>query len=301
MRVLIKLELASGLTKTLVVLAVVCALAGCSSSHGTPTANEIYMAGGSTGIGPNGASPVPGLNAENLVAGVCLTWTEDGLGQGIPRRVPCSEPHLVEVVSDRIPFESGNQQWLGAAGTAQLIATNCSAPARDYLGYDLDPDGRFGVAAFIPGAGSWVAGNHYLWCYIAEKTANANLATFSGEVRGADQTYLLPTGTCVLTTKSAFPVPCSTPHNLEVTGSIKIASTDRTEATGHAWFSLVYPCRVLDLRYLGGTDPPGVLTASSSIPEASWEAGTRTIECNILRVDSAGRPLMWQSSQKAHT
>jgi Septum formation len=142
-----------------------------------------------------------------------------------------------------------------------------------------------------------------LWCSIQEKNiaipepTPVSLQLFTGNAKGANQTFLYPVGTCIATGTPPV-VPCSASHQYEVTGTITIdpASLPQTQTE---WRSAVgSSCMSLALSYHGGPLPSGVAGGWLFIPQSSWDIGDRSVQWTIGWFDSNGNPTGGSGSLK---
>jgi hypothetical protein len=246
---------------------------------------------------------VPGLNSATFLRGHCYTWDQYAARTTV-RDVPCAGPHLFEAVSDTAAsaaadFPPGSpyptrEQW------DSLTAQNCLQPAEDFLGYPLDPRGRFAADVIGPRADGWRAGERDLWCGIttfvpATTAAGGGLGTFTGEVRGMDQSLVYPAGTCLAQTATATTVvSCATPHNLLSVGGARMPDTAGGEAPDGSQFAQQASglCLAAARADLGASYQPTATAQLSWYPiePDSWQAGTRGFTCLIAYMDTHGNP-----------
>jgi hypothetical protein len=182
----------------------------------------------------------------------------------------------------------------------------CNGPTQAYLGYTLDPAGRFLITTIFPSSDGWAQGRRTIWCGVAEHgpqgtPAPTGFATvhFTGRVKGADQTYLYATGVCLplVTGTLTFGaiVDCASPHIAEISGTTKLSAA-QMPGTAQEWNTAPHPsCVTVTEAYLGGKVQLGTAAAASAfqvsvvpLPASSWAAGERMVNCFIARLDTAG-------------
>ncbi len=249
--------------------------------------------------GPTTSSTIA-IASRSYHVGDCVRW-DQGASPALERQtsvVPCSDTHLIEIIGgaripagDLAPFPD-EAQW--DAYRQQL----CAPMAQPYLGYPLDPAGRYGIASLQPLERAWRSGERQLWCGLGARWPDGRPASstqvfyaFTGSVKGADQTYLFGTGTCLaLTADGRFgdSVPCTQPHGSEITGTTAVTAAT-FPATDQAWAAAVgAACQQVTSRYVGGTLPAGVTASWLTVEESSWAAGRRVVECTAVRFGSSG-------------
>lgn len=243
----------------------------------------------------------------NYQPGDCVTWDQNpghAVGSSV---VPCSAPHLIEITHDEqlTSYVKGAPipdalQW------RQIFLSVCGPVAASYLGYALDPTGRFVPGGMNPSDRSWVQDDRTLWCGIgmrAKQDADSNpnnLDPFTGVVRGQDQGSYYVVGSCLGSGTQGLVgaiVPCTSPHVEEVTGAVNIAGgVDHLPQSNSEWNSLVGTgCQNVAIQYHGGGLPPGVLAGWFSLTQTDWDAGVRTVQCSIGWYDTSGNPAIGTS------
>lgn len=281
----------------------------------------VWRASGDTAVPVRPASPLataaggaatgPGvIQLGNVKPGACVTWNQQvaaGPGAARPGRplrpraepppagrvVNCVHQHLADVVGTQKITGLG-RAWPGDARVDGYAGTRCPARARAYLGYALDPAGRFATGWIRPDEGSWLRGDRKLICTVEGRTTDGSrlLASFTGPVKGADQTFLFPVGSCLVgngTTEMTG--PCSQTHTVEVTGNVHVTS-DARPATMAQWQEVVgAACNRLAQAYVGGLLPLQVGSGWFPVPATSWSAGGRTVPCIVDKLDGNGNLL----------
>lgn len=96
-------------------------------------------------------------------AGDCITWDQDRQADRTTVAVPCDQPHLIEITGwvdlsglDKFPSEA---EWKSIKRSRE-----CPEQAEQYLGYPLDPFGRFQANGIIPVSDTWSRGDKGVWC-----------------------------------------------------------------------------------------------------------------------------------------
>jgi hypothetical protein len=238
---------------------------------------------------PPGAPGVAGLAAAR--PGDCATW-DQGARTPTARIVPCSAPHLAEVVAATTVTGLGSS-WPGPARFAAYAAQVCPTRVAAYLGHPLDPQGLVASSAAYPTADEWRTGGRTLVCDLVRRRAGAasTLAAFTGRVAGDAPLPLFPAGTCLEDVGAgAAAVACSRPHQVEVTGDATAPAGAPLPTSPTGWQPLVGAACAADAqRWLGA--PPGLGVASGwlPVPPASWAAGRRLVTCLVGRqLDDGG-------------
>jgi hypothetical protein len=288
--------LALGVT-IIVGLLVVGGLAGSGPLHSL----HRVLQSSSTSSQPSGlpsTTTEPGIQPQALRSGDCLTW-QQGATEGAPSAlVPCSSPHLMEMTrkatltqfSASAPFPD-SATWIATADSV------CGPIATAYLGYPLDPNGRFHTDWLTPGTGSWARGDRGLWCGIGsyaplDQGTTGVFDAFTGVVRGQDQEWIYPTGTCfgLGTAGQRGPVVlCGGAHAFEVTGLTTLPSSSTFPTSDSQWDSAVgSQCEQLATAYKGGSLPAGIQSGWLPLEQSSWNAGERKVQCTIGWYDGAG-------------
>jgi hypothetical protein len=237
--------------------------------------------------------------------GECLMGDERGgsdilalpAAPGRTRAVPCDQPHLIELTATaplpEEPTALQAEQW------PALVEQRCTGPAEQYLGGRLDPDGRYRVSVLAPDPEAWRAGDRNLWCGLAANWLDPALAAtpppsddtnrrrpptaFAGSVRDSSQFWSYRPGDCVGPLSRAV-VPCTQPHEYEVTGELTLPDRDRppTETGEGSWDDVVgEPCAARAAAYLG--HEPAAPWSAGWVPVSagSWTAGKRTVTCMV--------------------
>lgn len=224
--------------------------------------------------------------------GDCIIW-DQSKGRSEPRStpvVPCTQPHLIEYVgtatinNDSASLPPENEM-------RDIINQLCRPEVESFLGYKLDDNGRFQPGAIQPSPEGWADGERTLDCGILITPTTANYdptldLPFSIEVKGADQHPPTPKGTCLLTNQqgqTVGSVDCSTPHQVEVTGTVNIADKTTTRPTSDAqWNSLVgAQCYAMAKAYIGKPLPSNLTSGLFQITQSSWDTGDRNVDCTI--------------------
>lgn len=246
-------------------------------------------------------------NTDDVRSGNCVIWNQD-ISKGATKRtevVPCEFDHLFENVSK---YELQRQTFPTETEWDSIIATDCADPVKTYLGYTLDPRGKFGIGAIKPTDDGWAQGDRTVHCGIQKvdplfkkNSGDLTLPVFRGVVKGQDQTLLLPIGACYLadgTTNGV--VPCIQEHTYEVVGSTDISKARSLPASNSAWRSLTAAsCTKQADVYAGGRLKGGLQASWLDFDQTSWDAGRRSTECIAVKYDTSGNAVAVPGSAKA--
>ena len=241
------------------------------------------------------------LASRSYRPGDCVTWdqTPGVTGPwGRPTQVvPCSGPHLVEIASPAEQLDGFSAAWPGEAAIEAYAIAHCDAPVQAFLGYPLDPAGRFALGDIHPLDQAWADGDRTYYCVIQMPGPFDYLPSFSGEAKGADQEWLVAVGSC-MATASRDPVPCSGPHQWEVTGDVTVpADVTALPATDQAWQAAIgAQCSRVGLAYAGGAYPVGYETGWLGLTASNWAAGERTVQCTVGRPQGSGAGSGWATT-----
>jgi hypothetical protein len=242
------------------------------------------------------------VTATTFSRGHCYTWNQASPSPA-PRDVACSSPHLFEAVADAsVSVDAEYPQgapYPSQSDWAALDAQVCLQQVEDFLGYPLDPRGRFAAAVAHPEPGAWAGGARDIWCgiqtFVPGPTEGDGLDTASGDAKGADQALIYPTGTCLLESAAgAAAVTCDTPHDLLSLGGARMPDTAGGEAPDNTQFSQAAGslCLAVAHAVYGASwqQTPTVFLAWNVIEQDSWQTGTRGFNCLIRYANADGSP-----------
>jgi hypothetical protein len=276
-----------------------------------------------TPIGPNDAAPASetslgrvdapgettsttiGLVGRSYSPGQCVTWDQTREWKGLrpTRIVSCDEPHLIEITGRHVLNLVGayptEPEWDDIIDNGE-----CGRLAAQYLGGEIDPEGRFATGVIRPVPEGWGRGDREVWCGVQATTTAVDhdsefSVEFTGAVRSQPQTSLYGAGTCLARDPAAGvitgTVDCAQPHAYEIVGAVDAGARFKTPppADSGQWASgrLGDDCDRLARSRFGGRLPAGVETSVFPIVEASWRTGKRTTECAAARYDTARNPV----------
>lgn len=230
-----------------------------------------------------------------------MTWNpKDPANEVSTSVVPCKQPHLVEIVSAAtVPTEV--TKYPDVAGWTSLDASVCTDQVTKYLGYALDPAGRFQVSALTPTSEGWSQGDRSMWCDIVpENSTDASPSLLmSGHVRGQNQEQLYPIGACLVSASGTSTVPCTLTHSFEISGNASLQSLTALPQGRTAMVSAVQSqCALIALGYVGGPLPTGVNWGFLYLAQSSWDAGERLVQCTVEHEDGSGNPVPSTGSLK---
>jgi hypothetical protein len=246
------------------------------------------------------------LDGRSYQKGDCVTWNQD-ISKSAEKHtsvVPCTSEHLFQYVSTFELHQVGDyptdDRW------DAIVKDNCTQPIKDFLGYDLDPHGRFSASSLQPTEDGWKQFDRTVKCGIlvhdgTEQPGQWQLPSFTGDVRGADQTFLLPVG-CYSSIEGQgdnnWKVDCGQPHEYEVVGTTTVKTKTRP-STNSAWHSATSDCGGVAKNYAGGMPKNGLQASGFPVEQSSWDAGRRTTECALTKFDSAGNVVKVAGSARA--
>lgn len=229
----------------------------------------------------------------------CYTW-DQGDPQTSVEDVPCAGPHL---------FEAVGHQELGSAYSAassyptpaewgSIADRHCAALITSYLGYSLDPAGRFAASTIHPLPTGWDSGDRHVVCGLSVRSSadGVLMPEFTGQVHGADQTWVFPAGTCFRRDEQGLQqeVNCDQPHIAQSVGSATLTGPPGSEPPSPSEFERMATaaCAPLHAPYLRHSRFGGAkVTAGWHLIRAeSWRAGTRSTTCTVGFTDAAGQP-----------
>ncbi|KAA0102262.1 hypothetical protein CIW49_02820 [Mycolicibacterium sp. P1-18] len=209
----------------------------------------------------------------NAGTGTCLSWPPDAPDK--PSFVQCRSDHMFEVAK---PVDMNG------------FGEPCQLAVREYLGTHYDPNSRFTISVLWAGdADGTNTGARNLLCGLQLLGKDGKPVPFKGRIVDVDQSKTWPPGTCLgidaANRSTDVPVDCSTPHGLEVTGSVSLAdrftgalpseSEQRsfiTEACTRATDAYLAPARLSTSGLSLGFDP---------VSATSWAAGSKQVSCGI--------------------
>ena len=238
--------------------------------------------------------------------GTCLTWSLDGSGEVTSfYDVPCDDPHWFEVAG-RVDLTEDPDYPQGtpipsAAELRDIREEHCSQQIEAYApGHPIDPEGRFAPTVVPPSEEGWDAGDRTLLCGLTTNELDGSLTESTGNFVEADQHRLWEPGTCLGFTDERLPgapTDCEEDHAIEIVSTLDIAPlvdeaagvpdpTVQAEVTNDA-------CRQAGIDYVGGEEELRQTTLISilvtPIREISWETGSRTVNCGLMRADADGQ------------
>jgi len=106
------------------------------------------------------------LGTTNLRAGDCFNERSGSTVRSVDA-VPCSEPHLGQVVGRALA--EPNDGWPGVESLTEEAGPLCAALAEDALGWGIDelPNlPRLDLAAYVPDGAAWEDGDRSIVCWV---------------------------------------------------------------------------------------------------------------------------------------
>ncbi len=238
----------------------------------------------------------PASVAASASPGTCLTWTRPDAAN--LAAVGCAGPHLFEVtgsadISAKYPAGApfpDEKSWQQAA------QAGCTASVTGYLG-KLDPNGKYTVGALKPTSTQWTSGDRTLRCGVQRSTPSGQLVPTTGTARGADQSDVYPTGTCLALVKKAAggPIACGQQHAYEIVGAVSLRGKfpGGYPPVGQQQTALGTLCQPLAAKYTGNADLAQykLSVTWNTITQQSWAAGSYQVNCEIGAVLQDGSGL----------
>ncbi|MCM3920474.1 septum formation family protein [Frankia sp. AiPs1] len=230
----------------------------------------------------------------------CYSWNQPDPRTRVDE-VPCNGWHLFEAVGDLdiSPAYPAGQRYPSEAEWVAIAQYHCGPLITPYLGYSLDPFGRFGAGTIHPRHTEWETGTRRIVCGLIARSQHADplrLAEFEGPVRGADQAVTYPAGACFRGGSDGKDeeVPCTEPHLAQSVGAVMLANTPDGAPPSEERFNELAAgaCAPLLAPYLKQPQFGGAVGQGGwhLIPAESWRAGTHTTTCTIRFTDAAGNP-----------
>lgn len=272
--------------------ALVRALAGCSTGGSDDRADG---EGGRT-------TTTYVIDGRHYRTGDCVMFDQVATSGTHPSRVvPCSEPHVVELVGDTEIHTEGDR-YPGSDQVRVLADKRCRELAARYLGEPLLVGGRFVHYGLGITPQGWAVGERTYRCGLAEmdkRSRNRRLAVLLEQsVKGQSQIDDLEVGTCQpsidqLRDDPTLPaiLPCDQPHGREVTGEAPISDDhwDPNADVDAEAARTAAACRAA-LDAYAGPDHPGVHSTELGITKEAMALGDRDITC--LAVPDGDQPLV---------
>lgn len=243
--------------------------------------------------GANNDSPVPFTTADQ---GSCLTWdvAEDGTISHF-EQADCAGPHRFEVAQreDLATYPTSefgpDAAMPNQTRQAQLREELCGAATVRYLDGRYDPSGRYSIAPILPPAPSWERGDRTMLCGLQETDRAGEPILTSGRVAEQDQSRAFDAGQCVTidSSNTLTPVDCGEPHHLEITQRVDLAPVfpDHTPSIEEQDGHLSSVCTAAAEEYLGGEENLYQVALQpfwTTQKAASWEGGSRTVNCALV-------------------
>jgi predicted heme/steroid binding protein len=209
----------------------------------------------------------------NAQAGTCLSWPPDAPDK--PSFVQCRSDHM---------FEVAKPVGMNSFGEP------CQLAVREYLGTRYDPNSRFTISVLWAGdADGTNTGGRNLLCGLQLLGTGGKPIPFKGRIVDLDQSKVWPAGTCLGIDSSNrstdIPVDCSTPHGLEVTGSVGLAERFPGAAPSdpEQRAFITDACTRTADAYLapGKLANSGLTLGYETVSPTSWSAGSRQVSCSI--------------------
>jgi hypothetical protein len=291
-----------GVVVVILGLAALGAAVGGDDKHDASTVAAPPSGSASTGASASPTLGDPELSERNYKIGHCYRWDRGGSSAKVDD-VTCDKPHLFESVSDdpvdissefpdSAPYPPTDDQW------SDIYDRYCRKPVEAYLGYPLDPDGRFSVSTIVPTMSGWAQGDRDIDCGIggyAPTPENPDNDLITGTAKGADQSMVYPVGTCMAQgTDGTTPVACSAPHQHVAIGDVRFTDPPGAPAPSQDAFDdrAGAQCAAVARGFFGQSFQQSSTVSIGWFPiEAeSWQTGTRSFSCLVSYYTDAGDP-----------
>lgn len=248
------------------------------------------LTAGAKALGPRGNDTF-----DHVKDGDCLNWPDRT--PDAAQLVPCQDQHRFEVaqVIDMSTFPGSEYGPKAAppstARIQQITQEQCQAAVRQYLGPKFDPDSRFVVSLLWSGERDWrESGERRMMCGLQLPGPADQQLAHAGRVADVDQSKVWAAGTCLgidpaINQPTDIPVDCTTPHAIEVTGSVNLAEkfpgAMPSDADQDAYVKDA--CTKTADAYLAPTElrSTTLTLMYSTISLPSWAAGSHQVSCNI--------------------
>jgi predicted heme/steroid binding protein len=216
----------------------------------------------------------------NAGTGTCLGWPPDAPDK--PSFVQCRSDHM---------FEVAKPVGMNSFGEP------CQLAVREYLGTHYDPNSRFTISVLWAGdADDTDTGARNLLCGLELLGPGGKPVPFKGRIVDLDQSKVWPAGTCLgidaAKRSTDLPVDCSTPHGLEITGTVGLAERfpggPPSDQDQRAF--ITDGCTRAADGYLAPVTlaKSGLALGYETISPDSWTAGSRQVYCGVGRPDGPG-------------
>ncbi|ONH60671.1 hypothetical protein CcI49_10225 [Frankia sp. CcI49] len=241
--------------------------------------------------GTAGADRTVDLEQYIYATGHCYTWRQE-ISKSDVKDVPCEDRHLFEAVDDTdldkeyssSAFYPRPEEW------PDIIARYCSQMMDEYLGYPLDPYGRFGAGAVYPDSVGWEQGDRSVTCGIVASGTETDSLTAFMPFEG----WVPAVGTCFSDDAGHLTeTSCAAPHNLQSIGAVTVPGTPPGDGPpSDSWLDeqASQLCADLAAPYLRTDrfDSASLTPQWNPIDPESWRAGTRRTSCYVGFVDENG-------------
>lgn len=243
----------------------------------------------------DGGGDSPEFLVREYTVGECITWDQSIPAEidAKPIAVSCRRPHLKEVTGvfdlDDGRSEPTEAEW------DELTEEKCLPATAAYLGHPVF-DGHLNpiqTGSITPNHSAWVHHKRVLKCTISLR--QPSLALHQRHIhpvlrtRVAQQPRLSPyrRGDCIRTSgKRTGTVPCTSPHQFEVTGVVDASEMSEEVPNDAAWERDMGPvCEAMFADYFGGSPPAEADQSFYRISADEWAADIRGVPCVAARYD----------------
>ncbi|SHK78340.1 Septum formation [Pseudonocardia thermophila] len=216
--------------------------------------------------------------------GTCLTWTRVDAADATV--VECAQPHLFEqagavILADQAVLPD-DRKW------RQLVSERCTPLVKQYLGKELDPNGKFRIGALKPSAAKWEDGDRELRCGLQSASRSGALYPLVGRAAEVDQSNVFQPGTCLgIDGKTVGdPADCAGPHAVETVAIVDLSTkfTGKYPSVDDQDAFLQPECAKRAAQYAGSEEAISQKKLTvywDNLTEESWNAGSRKVNCNL--------------------
>ena len=268
----------------LLTVAAACGSKGTELTENALRGDAEVVADDDTAPDPDTSDSDQQLATRSYEPGDCVTWEEGSADRAHTLVVDCTEPHRMQIMGKHLmPF---SEDYPAPEAWGALHEHECKALAEEFLGFPLDPFGRFAVQSIIPTPSGWAASDRTVWCTVGPWLDDPAGPLITVDVRTADQHIAYEVGQCVSFPGDGLPlvVPCDQPHEWEITGAVDFS--DLTAPPGDEESDR--RCEGPTGAYLGGRSPDPWDYGYEILAPESWAAGTRAAHCFLAQWDAAG-------------
>lgn len=237
-------------------------------------------------------STTVGLIARSYETGDCVTWEAGGRRQRT-EIVDCDEPYRIQITAE-VDVPGTADEYPTEAEWGQIAVEHCDPAAQAYLGYPLDPQGRFHAGMIQPQEEGWRRGDHEVWCGIMTRGDDESRPPASHEdMRGANQQYRFQPGDCVDYGPPEYApmvVACDKQHREQVLGDLDLSDLSAPPSDAEVG-DLALRCVAQAEAQLGRRPSAPWDVRVQSMEPGTWASGGRAVRCFVGQFGPDGMPL----------